>query len=219
MIDTNELLDFAKCNFSNCLILEKQVKATYDCPTIDLGELCDIKIGGTPPRNNHLYFRGNNLWLSIKEMNGQCITDTVEKITDEAIKASNVKKIKKGTTLISFKLSLGKVAVAGVDLYTNEAIAGLEVVDDNLCLNEYLFELFRLGCINLISSTKSFGNSLNSKTLKTLQIPHLSIDEQRKFIEIAKREQPLDFGSIKDVEQIVKLRTQKFNNVYSQVNS
>ena len=56
-------------------------------------------------------------------MNGQVIYDTKEKITDDAVKHSNVKLIPAGTTLLSFKLSIGKTAIAGKDLYTNEAIA------------------------------------------------------------------------------------------------
>lgn len=47
------------------------------------------------------------------------------KISDDGIKNSNVKLIPKGTTLLSFKLSIGKTAIAGKDLYTNEAGAAL----------------------------------------------------------------------------------------------
>lgn len=72
-------------------------------------------------------------------MNGQVITDTKEKISDEAIKKSNVKLIPKDTTLLSFKLSIGKTAIAGKDLYTNEAIAGLIPNDNNKLLDMFLF--------------------------------------------------------------------------------
>ena len=49
-------------------------------------------------------------------MNGGVITQTKEQITDDAVDNSNVKLIPKGTTLLSFKLSIGKTAIAGVDI-------------------------------------------------------------------------------------------------------
>ncbi|NOU40222.1 MAG: type I restriction endonuclease subunit S [Methylotenera sp.] len=87
----------------------------------------DIKIGGTPSRGNPAFFGGNNLWVSIKDMEGQSIiTKTLEKITDEGIEHSNCKLVKKGSLLFSFKLTVGRVSFAGQDLYTNEAIASFD---------------------------------------------------------------------------------------------
>jgi len=103
-----------------------------------LGDVVDIKIGGTPSRRITKYFNGDNLWVSIAEMNGKTINDTKEKISDEGVKNSNVKLIPKGTTLLSFKLSIGKTAIAGKDLYTNEAIAELIILDKNILLDKYL---------------------------------------------------------------------------------
>lgn len=81
-------------------------------------------IGGTPSRNKMEYFDGDNLWVSIADLNNQdLITDTNEKITDEAIENSNCKLIPKDSLLFSFKLSVGHLAFAGSNLYTNEAIA------------------------------------------------------------------------------------------------
>tara|TARA_B100000767_G_C19775629_1_gene542413 strand:- start:3085 stop:4377 length:1293 start_codon:yes stop_codon:yes gene_type:complete len=81
-------------------------------------------IGGTPSRNKMEYFDGDNLWVSIADLNNQdLITDTNEKITDEAIEDSNCKLIPKDSLLFSFKLSVGHLAFAGSNLYTNEAIA------------------------------------------------------------------------------------------------
>ena len=109
---------------------------------VNLGYIVNVLIGGTPARKNPAYFTGKNPWVSISEMAGGVITDTKEKITDKAVKESNVKLIPKGTTLLSFKLSIGKTAIAGCDLYTNEAIAGLIPKDNKAVLNEYLFQVF-----------------------------------------------------------------------------
>lgn len=94
-----------------------------------LGDICTIKIGGTPSRSNPLYWDSNNdednYWVSIKDLNQRVVINTEERITTLGTKKSNAKLVKKGTVLMSFKLTIGRVAYAGVDLYTNEAIAAL----------------------------------------------------------------------------------------------
>ncbi|MFC3866970.1 restriction endonuclease subunit S [Helicobacter equorum] len=149
---------------------------------VRLGQVCEILIGGTPARNNSAYFQGDNLWVSIAEMNGQVITDTKEKISDEAIKKSNVKLIPKDTTLLSFKLSIGKTAIAGKDLYTNEAIAGLIPNDKNKLLDMFLFYIFKWQTIDLdLKGNNAFGKSLNSSILKEevkIPLPPLEIQKQ-----------------------------------------
>ncbi len=117
-------------------------------------------------------------------MRGQVITDTKEKITDEAVKKSNVKLIPKGTTLLSFKLSIGKTAIAGADLYTNEAIAALIPQDKDAILDTYIFYVFNSGAINLTNvGDKAFGKSLNSKYLNEyVMIPIPPIEIQRQIV-------------------------------------
>ena len=78
-----------------------------------LGEIVDFNIGGTPSRSNSNYYNGSYLWASVSELNDNIINDTKEKITDDGIKNSSVKKIIKGSILMSFKLSIGKMGIAG----------------------------------------------------------------------------------------------------------
>lgn len=182
--DLVDLLNFKKTNFDKAINLYKEtnieVKSKFE--TDLLGNVCDVLIGGTPARAIPEYFQGNNLWVSIKEMNGQIINDTNEKITDEAIKNSNVKLIPSGTTLLSFKLSIGKTAIAGKDLYTNEAIAGLIPKNKNLLLNKYLYYLFNANIMNTDNvGKKAFGKSLNSNFLKNnirIPVPPKNIQEE-----------------------------------------
>lgn len=145
-----------------------------------LGKECDIKIGGTPKRGNSSYFNGNNLWVKVSDLNDGIILDTQEKISDQAVKDSNVKLIKKGTILLCFKLSLGKKAIAGTDLYTNEAIAALEIRDDSSLLRDFLYL-----CLNKINfydycNLAAKGNCLNSKILSriVISVPPIEIQEE-----------------------------------------
>ena len=178
-----DMLDFMKVEFNKTIGLNPNKKIEIiGKPEWQrkLGDVCDVLIGGTPSRANASYFEGENLWVSISEMNGQIINDTKEKISKDAIQKSNVKLIPKGTTLLSFKLSIGKTAIAGKDLYTNEAIAGLVPKIKDL-RDDYLFCLFNGKIIDLEKDNfNTFGKSLNSSFLKNevkIPLPPLDIQE------------------------------------------
>ena len=185
-VPTSSLFDFSRPTFNNAISTsfrnEIIINSIYDLVT--LGDVCQIKIGGTPSRRIHRYFEGNNPWVSIAEMNGQEIFDTKEKITDEAIEASNVKLIKKGTFLLSFKLSIGKTAIAGCDLYTNEAIAAIIPNNPKLLKPKFLFYLFKAKIIDLQNvDAKSFGKSVNSTFLRNnIKIPMPPVEVQDEII-------------------------------------
>lgn len=196
-----ELIEYGTNKFDKIINLGKHrniLDSVY--PQRLLGDLCEIKIGGTPSRDVEKYFTGENLWVSVSELNGGIITDTKEKISDEGIKHSNVKLVPKGTTLISFKLSLGKTASAGCDLYTNEAIAALIPQNKDVLLDQYLFVLFNEKWIDLdgLKGDNVFGKSLNSEHLKKkVKIPLPPLEIQQKIVdEIGKIEEKI--GCAKD---------------------
>jgi len=112
--------------------------------TRPLGELCHIEIGGTPPRSDSKFWDENkatdNIWISIADMPNSLhpiICGSAEHLSDEG--AQRVKTVKAGTLLVSFKLTLGRLAYAGIDLRTNEAIAALTVIEESSLNKEYLY--------------------------------------------------------------------------------
>ena len=139
---------------------------------VKLEDTCDVLIGGTPKRAVKKYFiGGKNLWASVSELNGNTINDTKEYLTDEGVKNSNVKLLKKGTVLMSFKLSIGKTGICGKDMYTNEAIAAFVPKIPKINPN---YILLMVSTISKISKNKkgSLGaGSLNKKKLEELLIP------------------------------------------------
>lgn len=160
-----------------------------------------VKIGGTPASYEYKYYHnGNNLWVKIADMQGKVITDTAKKINDLGVKNSNVKLIKKGSTLVSFKLSIGRTAIAGRDLYTNEAIMGLEPKKE--IDNKYLFYVFKYNLVDMTADQKAFGKSLNLPLLKKLKVPYIYDDavKERLIRDMDAREEALDVLRNQEIE-------------------
>lgn len=182
-----DLIDFSSPGFEKVIALaeSKTVLKDYNCPADLLGNVCKISIGGTPSRDIPAYFKGDNQWVSIGDMDGKPICLTKERITDKGVQNSNVKLIPKGTTLFSFKLSIGKTAIAGVDLYTNEAIAGISPINPSAISDAYLFHLFNSGFVVADKDgLNTFGKSLNSRILREkIRIPIPSPKLQKKIVD------------------------------------
>ena len=151
-----------------------------------LGEECSIEIGGTPSRNVTEYWdpakETANAWVSIRDLSRRTINSTAEHITDLGAKRSNVKIQSQGAVLLSFKLSIGRVAYAGIPLYTNEAIAGLRSETIN---HDFLY--FGLQEWDLLQDVDQAikGATLNKAKLKKIEFHYPpSKLEQTKIAEI-----------------------------------
>ena len=108
--------------------------------TVKLAAICEINMGKTPSRNEVNYWGGKNSWVAISDLKSDIyISKTKECITDLALKESGIKPVAKGTLLYSFKLSIGKVAITGKEIYTNEAIVALPIKDIKKVDLKYLY--------------------------------------------------------------------------------
>lgn len=143
---------------------------TSDWSVVKLSDICNLVIGRTPKRSESKYWGGDYPWAAIKDMQGKYVNETKEKITQIAISETNSRLILKGTILLSFKLSIGKVSFAGNDLFTNEAIVALPIKNQNQVLSDYLY--YALKFIPLSGSNNAAkGLTLNLKSLEKLEIP------------------------------------------------
>jgi restriction endonuclease S subunit len=144
-----------------------------------LENIAKLIIGKTPSRAIPEYFSGENLWTSIADIKEKFIFNTKEKITDEAVKKSGIKKVKKGTLLLSYKLSIGKLAFAGKDLFTNEAIAGLELINPDIN-NEFLYYVLKNTDWDENTDRAVKGKTLNKGKLNEIEIPFPPLPQQEK---------------------------------------
>jgi restriction endonuclease S subunit len=178
-----------------------------------LGEVCKFNIGGTPSRSkNEYYENGNNLWVSVRELNGGYIYDTKEKITDLGVQNSSVKLFAKDTTLFSFKLSIGKTAIVGNPLYTNEAIAGISSKNNDLLNDKYLYYYLTINDFSKLGSGILGNGSLNKKSLEQIKITIPSIERQTEIVEYCEYNDTLIKQLEKEIENNKKQAQQFIMN-------
>lgn len=151
-------------------------------------EYFDIAIGKTPPRKEHQWFTTNPsdvTWVSISDM-GSCgtyISRSSEQLTQEAVDKFNIKVIPNNTVLLSFKLTVGRIAITHGEMTTNEAIAHFKT--DKPFINEYLYCYLRDYNYQTMGSTSSIATAVNSKIIKSMPFVIPTDDEILRFHSVA----------------------------------
>lgn len=147
-------------------------------------EYFDISIGKTPPRKEPQWFSTNPqdvTWVSISDM-GTCglyISSSSEQLTKQAVERHNVKVVPDNTVLLSFKLTVGRIAITNGEMTTNEAIAHFKT--DKKEINEYLYCYLKCFNYQTMGSTSSIATAVNSKIIKGMPFIVPTNDELEEF--------------------------------------
>lgn len=151
-------------------------------------EYFDISIGKTPPRKEPQWFSTNPqdvTWVSISDM-GTCglyISSSSEQLTREAVDRHNVKVVPDNTVLLSFKLTVGRIAITNGEMTTNEAIAHFKT--DKKEINEYLYCYLKCFNYQTMGSTSSIATAVNSKIIKGMPFVVPTDNELKEFHDLA----------------------------------
>lgn len=154
-----------------------------------LVDICEIRLGKTPSRSDKSYWdeekNSSNIWVSIADLtklNTRFISDSKEYITDKG--ATLFQPVKAGTLLMSFKLSIGKLAFAHCDLFTNEAIVALPIKVKNLIDSDFLYYFLQYYDWDKETENdiKLKGKTLNKAKLSEIKVPLPPLATQRKIV-------------------------------------
>lgn len=158
---------------------------------IQLGKLCKhMIIGATPDSKKRSYYGGKYLWVTIGDMQTKVVSDSKDKLSAiGAEKLGSKRLIKAGTLLVSFKLTIGRTAFAGQDLFTNEAICALVLKDeyDTDYIKEYLYHILPLLDYSPYAQRATKGLTLNKDLLANVEIPLPPEDELISIVENLRR--------------------------------
>ena len=137
--------------------------------------LAEVGIGKTPPRKEPQWFtegEGDWRWVSIKDMGASGVFQqrSSEFLTADAVSRFNVRVVPDRTVLLSFKLTIGRVAITDGPMVTNEAIAHFKLPSSAAISSEYLYLYLKVFDYSTLGSTSSIADAVNSKTIREMPI-------------------------------------------------
>ena len=153
---------------------------------VRLKNLVHYHMGKTPQRKNEQFWeKGTFPWVSIADLVSDGILGaTKEKISVYALSQIFKGKISpKGTLLMSFKLTVGKVSILNINAVHNEAIISIYpyLNTDNI-IRDYLFKFMPLLSQEGHTKTAIKGKTLNSDSIDALLIPLPPLGEQNRIV-------------------------------------
>ena len=170
---------------------------------VKLGDICEIVSGSTPKTNIEEYWDGDIKWITPAELNDETyiITDSVRKITELGVKKTGLTPFPKGTVILSSRAPIGKVAIAGCEMYCNQGFKNLicsEKID-----NRYLY-WFLKGNTEFL---QSLGRGATFKEISKTIAANIEINIPDKSVQT----QIVD--NLEKTSQIIRLRKQELSKL------
>lgn len=153
--------------------------------TTKIKDVCVVVSGTTPKSTEERYWNGTHVWITPAELSEDSfiVSDSERHITDEAVRATGLKPFPKGTVLLSSRAPIGKVAIAGCDMYCNQGFKNLICSDSIYNLYLYYFLKSKTEYLNSLGRGATF-KEISKGIVEDITIPFPAYDEQ---IHIAKQ--------------------------------
>ena len=181
-----QIQKIAKPNKRVIPITESEIP--FDIPTswrwCKFGEIVDYSMGKTPPRAEPIWWKDDIHWVSIADMS-ECaqVVSTKEKVSFKAVEEKFGAISPHGTLIMSFKLTVGRTSILGIDAVHNEAIISIyPYMDNDNNLRNYLFYILPIVTQWGESKNAIKGKTLNSKSIANLMIPLAPLDELHRIV-------------------------------------
>lgn len=153
--------------------------------TKNLGDLCLVVGGGTPPKDKLEYYSGDIPWATVRDMRSDVITETECKISKEAVKASSTNIIPKDNVVIATRVGLGKVCLLGQDTAINQDLRGIVPINPKTLSGQFLYWwLKNTADLIVAEGTGATVQGVKLPFVKSLQVPHIPFPEQQRIVTI-----------------------------------
>ena len=168
-----------------------------------LCDICEIVSGSTPKTNIDEYWEGTIKWITPAELNDDTyiITDSVRKITELAVKKTGLKSFPEGTVILSSRAPIGKVAIAGCEMYCNQGFKNL--ICSKKINNKYLYWFLKGNTVFLNSLGRGATfKELSKSIVSNIEINLPDIVYQKKAVE-----------TLEKVSEIIALRKRELSSL------
>ena len=171
--------------------------------TYKLGDICEIVSGGTPKTGVKEYWGGDLKWITPAEIkdNSYIVDDSVRKITQLAVDQKGLPPFPKGTVILSSRAPIGKVAIAGCEMYCNQGFKNL--ICSDIINNRYLYWFLK----SRTSYLNSLGRGATFKEISKSIVSNIEID----IPELQKQENIAD--EFEKINDLIELRRKEISSL------
>ena len=168
-----------------------------------LGEICKIVSGSTPKTSVPEYWDGDVKWITPAELNDDSyiINDSARKITELGVKKTGLSSFPAGTVILSSRAPIGKVAIAGCEMYCNQGFKNL--ICSEKINNRYLFWFLKgkTDYLNSLGRGATF-KEISKQIVSKIEINIPEIQEQEEAVHTLER-----------VSNLIQLRKQEISKL------
>ncbi len=182
---------------------------------IKLGEVCEVKSGGTPSTSVPEYHENGTIpWLKSEVCKDEILREPKTFITEIGVNNSSAKWLAENTTLIALVgATIGKTAFLTFKATTNQNIAGLYPKNIDQLDPYYLY----LASQTLYDAFMRLGDGgfkmANLSFIKELEIPLPPLEIQKQIVEKIETERVL----IESAKKLIEIYEQKTKDVLSKL--
>lgn len=170
---------------------------------VKLGEICEIVSGSTPKTGIPEYWDGAEKWITPAELNEDTyiITDSVRKLTTLGVKKTGLSPFPEGTVILSSRAPIGKVAIAGCEMYCNQGFKNL--ICSQKIHNRYLYWFLKGNTeyLNSLGRGATF-KEISKQIVASIEINVPDMEQQMQAAENLER-----------VSSIIRLRKQELQKL------
>ena len=164
-----------------------------------IGDICKIVSGSTPKTNIEEYWDGDINWITPAELdeNTYIINESVRKITELGVKKTGLTPLPEGTVILSSRAPIGKVAIAGCEMYCNQGFKNL--ICSEKINNRYLFWFLKskTNFLNSLGRGATF-KELSKQIVASIKIHLPNMEEQLNIVK-----------KMEKMSEIIQLRTRE----------
>ena len=179
-----------------------------------IGNVAEVVGGSTPKTEKREFWGGNNCWITPAEIDDDSfiVKNTVRRLTDEGVKSCSLKRLPIGTVLLSSRAPIGKVAIAGVEMYCNQGFKNLICGQSLNSIYTYYLLKFNSEYLNSLGRGATF-KEISKAIVDNIAIPVPEMERQNQFAAFVEQTDKSKFRikqSLEKLEKCYKALLQKY---------
>ena len=181
---------------------------------VKVGAVAEVVGGSTPKTDKPEYWDGDFYWITPAEIKEDdfIVTHTQRSLTEKGVDSCSLRRLPVGTVLLSSRAPIGKVAIAGVEMYCNQGFKNLICGEELNSVYVYALLKYNSDYLNSLGRGATF-KEISKSIVENIYIPVPAIALQNEFARFVEQTDKSKFRikqSLEKLEILYKALLQKY---------